>query len=192
MEGPRLVKVVVVGDAGAGKTALVRRFMDNRFEPSYTASIGVDFKAQELYVDQQPVRLQVWDTAGQERFRAIVTTFYRGTQAVLLAFDAGAEDALAGVQRWAAEVRQHVNEAAVWIVVACKCDLPRVVEPEVGRALAGSLDCMYAETSAATGAGVQDVFAQAAVAVLARIGEPIELGPRLSPRLPEESDSCCG
>ena len=62
-----LFKVVLVGNAGVGKTCLVRRFTQGMFPPGQGATIGVDFMIKTVEIDGEKIKLQIWDTAGQER-----------------------------------------------------------------------------------------------------------------------------
>lgn len=64
-EHDRMAKVLVIGDGGIGKTAMISRFTDDRFEMSYTATIGVDFKSKLVKCGETIIKLQIWDTAGQ-------------------------------------------------------------------------------------------------------------------------------
>ena len=78
-----MMKVVVVGDAKAGKTALLQRGVHDIFTDVYKATIGVDFKLKALTIPPPPakpttlLRMQVWDTAGSERFGELSTAYYR-------------------------------------------------------------------------------------------------------------------
>ena len=60
-----LVKVIIIGDSGVGKTVLMKRFCEGIYQDSYTATIGVDFKIKMIDIDNSKVKLQIWDTAGQ-------------------------------------------------------------------------------------------------------------------------------
>ena len=60
-------QVVLVGNAGVGKTCLVRRFTQGMFPPGQGATIGVDFMIKTVEIDGEKIKLQIWDTAGQER-----------------------------------------------------------------------------------------------------------------------------
>lgn len=67
-------KVVVMGSTSTGKTSLLHRYTQGRFDPkSTTATTGASFVTKKVYVDGLKVRLQLWDTAGQERFRSMVS-----------------------------------------------------------------------------------------------------------------------
>ena len=65
--GEQKFKVMMLGDAGVGKTSITKRFVDNEFVPNYIHTIGIDFLEKQIECGKDIVRLQVWDTAGQER-----------------------------------------------------------------------------------------------------------------------------
>jgi Ras-related protein Rab-35 len=75
-----LVRVIIVGDTGVGKTSLLVRFHENNFSSLQKTTIGVDYKAKEIIIDGEAVKLQIWDTAGQERFRSMTAAFYNRAQ----------------------------------------------------------------------------------------------------------------
>ena len=85
-----LVKCVVVGETGVGKSALVRYVNEknaDNFNPQHIATIGVDFTLSWVRVRDKVCKLQIWDTSGEERFRNITTAYYRGCQVALLVYD---------------------------------------------------------------------------------------------------------
>ena len=59
------VKAVIIGDSGVGKTNVLLRFCNNTFQPTYTSTIGVDFKIKIMQVHEYKIKMQIWDTAGQ-------------------------------------------------------------------------------------------------------------------------------
>ncbi|KAG6918230.1 hypothetical protein DXG01_015823 [Tephrocybe rancida] len=73
---------------GVGKTSLLQRYTQNKFDPKNTTSTsGAFFVTKKVYVNGLKVRLQLWDTAGQERFRSMAPMYYRGANAALLLYD---------------------------------------------------------------------------------------------------------
>lgn len=89
----QLFKLTVVGDSKTGKTSLLKKFSEGKFNPDEPSTIGVDFSQRTLTVHRngQPraAKLQLWDTAGDKRFRSISTGYYRGASGVIAVFDVG-------------------------------------------------------------------------------------------------------
>ncbi|CCJ28537.1 unnamed protein product [Pneumocystis jirovecii] len=82
-----LLKVIILGDSGAGKTSLLNQYVNKKFSNQYKATIGADFLTKEVTVDDRVVTMQLWDTAGQERFQSLGVAFYRGADCCVLVFD---------------------------------------------------------------------------------------------------------
>ena len=70
-----LLKVIILGDSGVGKTSLMNQYVNKKFSNQYKATIGADFLTKEVMVDDRLVTMQIWDTAGQERSVTVTTTF---------------------------------------------------------------------------------------------------------------------
>ena len=75
-------KLMMLGDSGVGKTAILRRYCDDNFDAKWINTIGIDFKMKNVEIEDKRVRLQIWDTAGQERFQAMAHSFYRGAAGI--------------------------------------------------------------------------------------------------------------
>jgi septin family protein len=60
-----LIKLLLIGDSGVGKSCLLLRFSDDQFTPSFITTIGIDFKIRTVELDGKRIKLQIWDTAGQ-------------------------------------------------------------------------------------------------------------------------------
>merc|ERR1711988_527834 len=82
-----LLKVIILGDSGVGKTSLMNQYVNKKFSTQYKATIGADFLTKEVMVDDRLVTMQIWDTAGQERFQSLGVAFYRGADSCVLVFD---------------------------------------------------------------------------------------------------------
>ena len=152
-----VLKVVVAGDGAVGKTSLIRRYCEGKFEHTRVATIGVDFQTQKVELPDQTVKLSIWDMAGQERFAVVRAGFYRGSRAAALVYDVTEPQTLVDLTRWREEVLTAVQEQP-FLVIGNKIDLERVVPTEEGRAFAESIGAPYVETSALTGDGVPALF----------------------------------
>ncbi|CAD8178118.1 unnamed protein product [Paramecium octaurelia] len=150
----QLIKIITLGTSGAGKTSLLTRLTHDQFTESYIATIGVDFAIKRLFINNQPVKLQIWDTAGQERFRtAISKSYYRGASGIFLVFDIANEASFNDVQQWHKQTLEEIknmNQDIQFLLVGCKCDLEnqRQISYDVAYSFAQSLGMHYIETSA--------------------------------------------
>ena len=70
-----LLKVIILGDSGVGKTSLMNQYVNKKFANQYKATIGANFLTKEVTVDERVVTMIIWDTAGQERFQSLGVAF---------------------------------------------------------------------------------------------------------------------
>ena len=103
----QLIKLLLIGDSGVGKSCLLLRFAENSFTPSFITTIGIDFKTKRVNLNDKPVKIQVWDTAGQERFRTITSAYYRGAHGIVLCYDVSARDSFSNLRNWMKNCDQH-------------------------------------------------------------------------------------
>eukprot|EP01065_Artemidia_motanka_P028459 TRINITY_DN33832_c0_g1_i1.p2 TRINITY_DN33832_c0_g1~~TRINITY_DN33832_c0_g1_i1.p2 ORF type:complete len:228 (+),score=90.08 TRINITY_DN33832_c0_g1_i1:51-686(+) len=164
-----LFKVLVIGDAGVGKSCVIRRFVDDQFTPSYIATIGVDFKVHKLNVEGMRCKLQVWDTAGQERFRTVTSGYYRGANGVAVVYDVTDEQSFQSVEQWLREVLGNSGADVCRILIGNKVDAAaRVVPLEDGERCGDVHGLPHFECSAKEGTGVHQAFQTLAANMLAQ------------------------
>lgn len=162
MEGDILttLKILIIGESGVGKSSLLLRFTDDKFDPDQPATIGVDFKVKALTVDGNTVKLAIWDTAGQERFRTLTPSYYRGAQGVIFVYDCTRPDTFSRVGAWLTELDTYATKAnIVKMLVGNKIDKEdRVVDRSDGLKFARKHAMLFIEASAKTKDGVQCAF----------------------------------
>ena len=73
-----LVKVLMIGESGVGKTCLIQRFNKNDFSYAHLSTIAIDFKMKLININGVKLKMQIWDTAGQERFNTLTASFFKG------------------------------------------------------------------------------------------------------------------
>ncbi|GJQ13310.1 hypothetical protein GpartN1_g5101.t1 [Galdieria partita] len=152
---PKLLKVVVLGDSGVGKTSLLERFVNRRFSQQYKATIGADFLTKDMFVDDRNVNLQIWDTAGQERYQSLGSAFYRGADACVLVFDITDVKSFESLETWRDEFLVSANPSDPqhfpFVVLGNKSDLEAqrsVPSRRVQQWCSSKGDIPYFETSA--------------------------------------------
>jgi small GTP-binding protein len=159
-----VVKLLVIGESNVGKSCLLLRYTDNKFEETFMQNIGVDFKTKHITIDSTPVKLQIWDTAGSEKFRSITKAYFRGAHGFVVTFDLSEHRTFEETQRWIEEIRKSTQESdtdvhpIAAVLVGNKSDLERAVTREEAQDLAREYGIPYFETSAKDGTNVESVF----------------------------------
>ncbi|VDO29511.1 unnamed protein product [Brugia timori] len=150
----RIFKVIILGNAGVGKTCLSFRFCNGRFPAQTEATIGVDFRERCVAIDGELIRVQLWDTAGQERYRqSIVSHYYRNVNAIVFVYDVSNPSSFHSLNDWISECRRHsvssTNDTP-HILIGNKCDLTveNRVKTDVAQMFADQNDMALFETSA--------------------------------------------
>ncbi|CAM0139638.1 unnamed protein product [Umbelopsis sp. WA50703] len=166
-----ILKVVIIGDGGVGKTCLRNQFIHKRFTSSYKATIGADFITKDVHTsDGRKVTLQLWDTAGQERFQSLGVSYYRGADACCLVYDTTNFQTFHNLERWRADflkqssLPQELLEEFPLILIGNKIDIDdRVVSRRQARAWAQQhssprMEIRCFEASAKDGTNVEEAF----------------------------------
>lgn len=155
-----ILKVVLIGDSGVGKSNLLSRYTRNEFNLESKSTIGVEFATRSIKIDGKQVKAQIWDTAGQERFRAITNTYYRGAVGALLVYDVSKLSTYEHVAQWLKELREQGDPGLIILLVGNKSDLveQRAVTTEEGRTFAEENGMKFIETSAMNASNVDDAF----------------------------------
>lgn len=199
-----IIKLVVVGESGVGKTSMIRQFVDHIFVAEFKATIGADFSSRQLPVDDKMVTLQVWDTAGQERYRSLSTSYFKGCEAALIVFDVTDEGSFERVSSWCDEVRNNLGLSSTdgfpLFVVGNKTDdaAARKVTAKRAAEVSRARGLSYVECSAKTGDNIEAVFKAAAASALdKRAGMPpiavmpMSVGNLSTASIPRESGCPC-
>jgi small GTP-binding protein len=151
-------KIVMVGDGGVGKTSLVRRYCENKFDESRIQTLGVDFQSHDVVVDTDTlVRLSIWDVAGQDRFSSFRDQFYTGALAIALVYDVTDPSSFFSLQHWKREVNSTVPSVPMGIV-GNKADLTPIVPHDEAKGWAIQEGIPFIATSARTSENVEAMF----------------------------------
>ena len=155
-----LVKLLLIGDSGVGKSCIMMRFADDSFSSSFITTIGIDFKIKTITLNNKKIKLQIWDTAGQERFRTITTAYYRGAMGIIMVYDITDELSFSNIRNWMLNIETHASINVKKIMVGNKIDMEsyRVVTREKGENLANEYDMNFFETSARENINIAEMF----------------------------------
>ncbi|KAJ6826786.1 ras-related protein Rab2BV [Iris pallida] len=155
-----LLKMVLIGDSGVGKSNILSRFTRNEFSLDSKSTIGVEFATRTLQIEGKTIKAQIWDTAGQERYRAITSAYYRGAVGALLVYDITKKQTFDNVQRWLRELRDHADSNIVIMMAGNKSDLNhlRSVSEEEAQLFAEKEGLSFLETSALEALNIEKAF----------------------------------
>ncbi|KPP76127.1 ras-related protein Rab-9A-like [Scleropages formosus] len=168
-----LLKVILLGDGGVGKSSIMNRYVTNKFDAQLFHTIGVEFLNKDLEVDGHLATVQIWDTAGQERFRSLRTPFYRGSDCCLLTFSVDDSQSFLNLANWKKEFIYYADvkepENFPFVVLGNKIDVTeRQVSAEDARHWCrDNGNHPYYETSAKDATNVAAAFEEVVRRVLA-------------------------
>uniref|UniRef100_A0A914WFJ2 Small monomeric GTPase n=1 Tax=Plectus sambesii TaxID=2011161 RepID=A0A914WFJ2_9BILA len=166
-----LLKFLIIGNAGTGKSCLLHQFIEGEFRNDTTHTIGVEFGSKVVQVSGKNVKLQIWDTAGQERFRSVTRSYYRGAAGALLVFDVTSRESYNALLQWLTDARSLASPHIAVILVGNKKDLEndrQVPFLEASR-FAQENDLTFIESSALTGENVEEAFLKCARTILCKL-----------------------
>ena len=155
------IKLKMVGNSGVGKSSIILRYTENKFDESLPPTIGIDYRCKSIVVKSIPVKLSIWDTAGQEKFRTVTSTYYKGAHAIAFVYDVANKKSFEDIIKWAEEADTYVNsKSVVKMIIANKVDLEsqRVVSKTESEMFARKFDMLHCECSAKTTVGVDLAF----------------------------------
>ncbi|CAN6900393.1 unnamed protein product [Brassica oleracea] len=160
-------KLVFLGDQSVGKTSIITRFMYDKFDTTYQATIGIDFLSKTMYLEDRTVRLQLWDTAGQERFRSLIPSYIRDSSVAVVVYDVSNRLSFLNTSKWIEEVRTERAGDVIIVLVGNKTDLvdKRQVSIEEGDSRGREYGVIFIETSAKAGFNIKPLFRKIAAAL---------------------------
>ncbi|CAG9535710.1 unnamed protein product [Cercopithifilaria johnstoni] len=153
-------KIVLLGEGAVGKTSLMLRYVENKFNPQHVSTLQASFLSKKLHVDGQVVELNIWDTAGQEKFHALGPIYYRGSHGALLIYDVTDAHSFEKVKMWVKELKRMLGDDVYLMIIGNKVDLERNRNVDISETTgyAKSIGAEHFETSAKDNVGVTQVF----------------------------------
>ena len=163
-------KVVLLGEAGVGKTSIISRYIKQKFDPEYITSLTSQFLRKiVVFPDNKKIILDVFDTSGQEKYRSVAKFYYRNSRAVILVYDITSTKSFKEMKEyWYEQIKEVDIENFIIAIVANKNDLyeEREVQDEEGEKFAQQIGGFFVSTSAKNDSGVNDLFDNIAKKIL--------------------------
>ncbi|KAE8736197.1 GTP-binding protein yptV4 [Hibiscus syriacus] len=163
-----LFKYIIIGDTGVGKSCLLLQFTDKRFQPVHDLTIGVEFGARMITIDNKPIKLQIWDTVKNPSDPLPGPN--RGAAGALLV-----RETFNHLASWLEDARQHANANMTIMLIGNKSDLAhrRAVTTEEGEQFAKEHGLIFMEASAKTAQNVEEAFIKTAATIYTKIQDGV-------------------
>jgi small GTP-binding protein len=166
-----LLKYIIIGDSAVGKSNLLLQYTFGEFIEEYKNTIGVEFGAKNVDIDNKSYRIQIWDTAGQECFKSITRAYYKNSVCAIVVYDITCLDSFNNVSSWIEDCKNYSPKNVYIVLVGNKSDLEerRQIPTEKGQEIADKFGISFFETSAKTGSNVVKIFEESAKEIAKRI-----------------------
>ena len=160
-----LLKLVIIGDSGVGKSNFLFKYTEGQFSELHVATVGFDYKSKivTLPESKKKVKLQIWDTAGQEKYMSVNKNLFQRVQGIILMYDITQRETFERLNIWLNIIKQMTNDIPI-ILVGNKLDEEnnpengRIVEYNEGKAFAKENEFPFLEASGLNGTNVEKVF----------------------------------
>ena len=156
-----MIKAVLIGETGTGKTSFSNRIMRNEFNYELKTTVGVEFESKAYLYKNKKFKLQLWDTAGQQRYKAITSSYYRSSKAVFLVYDCTNQESFFKLKGSIKEIHEHCDPNAKLIIIGNKYDIEnKVISTTQGKALADYIGAKFFEISCKEGFSYIDIITE--------------------------------
>ena len=156
-----LIKLVIIGDSGVGKSNYLYRFVEGEFCPIHEATVGFDYKSKICYLpkSKKKVKFQIWDTAGQEKYMSINKNLFQRVQGIILMYDITVPKSFENLNKWMTVIKQLADGIPL-ILIGNKIDLEkqRKITKERGQQFANDNNIDIFESSGKSGVNVEESF----------------------------------
>mgnify|MGYP001238005004 CR=1 FL=1 len=154
-----LIKTLLIGSSNVGKTSIMKQFADHDFKLDTVNTVGVDLKIKTINYQNKEFRIQLWDTAGHERFKTITSSYYRGSDCVLIVFALNHIDSFKDLYFWFNEIDKYSTNILLYLI-GNKSDLneKKITTKEIKEIINKYKITDYIETSAKENKNIDELF----------------------------------
>ena len=163
MSTTETVKVVLLGEAGVGKTCIISQFISGVFDADTISSLSAQFitKTLEYKKYEKSLKFEIWDTAGQERFRSLAKIFYKDAKVICLVYDITSKKSFEELKNfwYEQQTKLNVDGEPIFAVVGNKYDLYETTQvDDEAKNFAKSIGAIFQYTSAKDASGINELF----------------------------------
>ena len=147
----REIKVILLGDSGVGKTSIIKRYINNKFNEDEKSSIGTISNEKEVIIDDIKYKVVIWDTSGQEVYHSLTNLFVKGSNIVILVYSIESLESFKNLNYWYGSLKEKVEENShILAVIGNKSDMidEEVVSEKDGKKFAKERNAIFRLVSA--------------------------------------------
>jgi small GTP-binding protein len=153
----------VIGDFAVGKSSLINRYVNNKFEINIMGTAGLDMKKKVININNEQVKICIFDSAGQERFRYIAKNQMKDADGILIIYDVTDRKSFNCAIKWLESIKNDKNELKFGIncvLIGNKIDLNNNIQVKKEEVLKiiENFNVSFFETSAKENINVQEAF----------------------------------
>ena len=159
-----IFKIVILGESSVGKSSIVSRLLQNRFNEHIEHTVGATYTIYNKTINDKNIRFEIWDTAGQEKYNAIIPLYYRKANIAIFVYDLTVSNTFEKAIQWIKEIKQN-NETFLYVLVANKYDIINDENYHLiikGHVYAENNNMLFFITSAKTGKNISILFEEIA------------------------------
>lgn len=168
------LKIVVLGEANAGKSSLICRYTTGQFKETLS-SVSSGLHTKLLTLPKGQIKLNIWDTVGEEKHNSISRLYYRNADIFFLVYDLSENDSAIGLKNWYQCIRKEDDTLTAKVyIIASKLDILFNDTSELqGKHFAEEIGVKFFKTSAKTGVGIEDLFLAVASNITPSVSNPL-------------------
>ena len=161
-------KVTILGDANAGKSSIIQRYVSDTFASHSNPTIGATFLSKVIDFDQKSIKLSIWDTAGQERYHSLASSYSRDSRACILVYDITHKESFTNLEKWHNAIKDLIPPNAILVVVGNKDDMveQEAISLQEAQEFAYTIGALNMRTSAKLGTGINELFLEISKRIL--------------------------
>ena len=154
IEEKNRIKLILLGDVGVGKSAIIQRFYDNTFGENILTTFNASFLEKEVTIKGKKVVLEIWDTVGQEQYRSMTQLFVKNSKIIILVYNVTRMKTFESLNYWYDFINKELGSNIVLGLAGNKTDLifednyEEEVSPEKGKEFAEKIGASFALVSA--------------------------------------------
>ena len=154
------LQIVTMGNAGVGKSSIIKRYISDIFDNNSISTIGVEFSIKEMTLKNgKKIKLKLMDTSGQELYRSLSKSYFKNSDGVLFVFALNNEQSFTDISEWINFFNENCfRDNIPKYLIGNKCDLDSKVNQALINEIANNNDMKYFKTSAKEKININNIF----------------------------------